>query len=151
MKQDVSRSVRPFPSSNLNIKNKKHFLEAFKIAATKTLSELGDDVKVAILYHAGKIQGVQPQEALDDPIRFAVALEEIFSEGSSLLEDKMIELMCNNLGIPQINIGGAFDQKIAAVYVQAFARKANIGEYLGKEQEELEASNSAQKIRYRPH
>lgn len=109
-------------SAVLRIKD-KHFLKAFDLAATKTLSELGTSVQTAILYHAGKIEGMNSCDLLKDPLKFADALEKIFSSGSSLLEDKILESMCNSLGIPQLNIGGSFDQKIAAVYAAAFAKK----------------------------
>ena len=105
----------------------KHFLQAFDVAATKTLSELGHSVQIAILYHVGKIEGMESSDVLKDPLKFADALEKIFSSGSSLLEDKILESMCNNLGVPPLNIGGSFDQKIAAVYAAAFAKKSNGG------------------------
>jgi hypothetical protein len=111
-------------SSPLKIKN-KHFLKAFDLAATKTLSELGDSVQTAILYHAGKIEGMKSSEVLKDPLKFADALEKIFSSGSLVLENKILDSMCNSLGIPPLNIAGSFDQKIAAVYESALAKKTN--------------------------
>jgi hypothetical protein len=102
-------------SSNLKIKD-RNFLEAFDTAATKTLTELGGDVREAILYHVARIGGVNSEDVLKDPLRFADALEQIFSSGSTILEDKIIDSMCIHLGVPQLNLGGSFGQKIAILY-----------------------------------
>ncbi len=112
-------------SSSLKIKD-KHFLEAFDSAATKTLTELGGDVREAILYHVARIGGVNSDDVLKDPLRFADALEQIFSSGSTILEDKIIDSMCTDLGIAQLNLGGSFGQKIAMLYSSAYERKAGI-------------------------
>lgn len=110
-------------SSQLKIKD-KDFLEAFDLAASRTLSELGEDVKTAILFHISKLEGVKSEDTLKDPLLFGVALEKIFSAGSSILEDKILEMTCNGLGLPRLDIGGTFDQKIAAVYESLYKRKA---------------------------
>ena len=112
-------------SSNLKIRD-KHFLEAFDTAATKTLTELGGDVREAILYHVARIGGVNSEDVLKDPLKFADALQQIFSSGSTILEDKIIESMCTVLGIPQQNLGGSFGQKIAILYSSAYERKTGI-------------------------
>jgi hypothetical protein len=109
-------------ASSVTIKD-KHFLQVFDTAATKTLSELGNSVQTAILFHVGKIEGMNSSDVLKDPLKFADALEKIFSSGSSVLEDKILESMCTSLGIPPLNIGGTFDQKIAALYASAYAKK----------------------------
>lgn len=102
----------------------KQFISAFDLSAKKTLSELGEDVLAAILYHAGKIQGVEASEALNDPIKFAASLEKIFSTGSAILEDKIIDSMCGYLGTP-LNIGGSFEQKIVALYNLVSEKRSN--------------------------
>lgn len=112
-------------STNLKIKDRQ-FLEAFDLATTKTLSELGGDVQEAILYHVAKIGGVDSEDVLKDPLKFAAALERIFSSGSTILEDKIIESMCNDLGIPSLDMGGSFGQKIVAVYSLANKKKNGI-------------------------
>lgn len=110
--------------STLKIKD-RDFLHAFEVAASKTLSELGEDVRTAILFHVSKIEGVKLEDSLKDPLQFAVGLEKIFSAGSTILEDKIIESMCSALGLERLDIGGAFDQKIAAVYESLYRRKAS--------------------------
>jgi hypothetical protein len=112
-------------STSLKIKDRR-FLEAFDTAATRTLTELGGDVREAILYHVAKIGGVDSEDVLKDPLKFADALEQIFSSGSTILEDKIIESMCDHLGIPQMSIGGSFGQKIAILYSSTYERSSGI-------------------------
>jgi hypothetical protein len=134
-------------SSGLTLRNKR-FLEAFDLAATKTLSELGDSARSAILYHAGKIEGMNTSDLMKDPLKFADALEKIFSSGSTVLEDKILESMCSNLGIPPVNIGGSFDQKIATVYASAFAKKNGAGRWVETSDE---APHSINSLNYEMH
>jgi hypothetical protein len=110
--------------SELKIKD-RDLLEAFELAASRTLSELGEDVRTAILFHISKIEGVKLEDTLKDPLQFAYALEKIFSAGSSILEDKIIETICRELGLARIDVGGTFEQKIAAVYESLYTRKAS--------------------------
>jgi hypothetical protein len=132
-------------STTLAIKD-KHFLEVFDSAATKTLSELGSSVQTAILFHAGKIEGIDSSDVLKDPLKFGDAIEKIFSSGSSVLEDRIIDSMCTSLGIPPLNIGGTFEQKIAALYASAFAKKTNGGKLEGGDQ--LATAAALQSVSY---
>jgi hypothetical protein len=109
-------------TTTLTIKD-KHFLEVFDWAANEILSELGSSVRTAILFHASKIEGIDSSEILKDPLKFGDAIEKIFSSGSYVLEDKILESMCASLRIPPLNIGGTFEQKITSLYASASAKK----------------------------
>jgi hypothetical protein len=102
----------------------KQFLKAFDMAATRTLTELGESVQTAVLYHIGKIEGMSSSEVLQHPLKFAEALEKIFLSGSFVLEDKIIETMRSELRIRSLSIGGTFEQKIAALYASALSKKS---------------------------
>ena len=101
----------------------KQFLEAFGRATNKTLSDLGPSVRTAVLYHIGKIEGVDNDKILSDPRIFARALEKIFSTGSTIIENKIIEIMCSDLGIESNEGDRSFDQKISSMYGEVFQRK----------------------------
>ncbi|MHB1907500.1 MAG: hypothetical protein ACYCQJ_01360 [Nitrososphaerales archaeon] len=100
-----------------------YFLQVFDRAATKTLSDLGESAQVAILFHMQKILGAQVADLMNDPLKFAKALEQMFSIGSTVLEDKIIASMCIDIGVPPIDSPGSFDQKITLVYRSFLNRK----------------------------
>ena len=104
----------------------KQFLEAFERATNKTLADLGPSVRTAVLYHIAKIEGVDNDKILSDPRIFARALEKIFSTGSTIIENKIIEIMCSELGIESNEGDGSFDQKISSMYGEVFQRKNRI-------------------------
>lgn len=101
----------------------KDFLKAFEMVTKKTLSDLGESVQTAVLYHIKKIEGLDSTELFKDPLRFVKALRQIFSTGSSVIEDKIIESMCSLFGIPYPDIAESFDRKIASIYASAFSGK----------------------------
>jgi hypothetical protein len=89
---------------------------AFSRAAMKTLLELGPSVPSSILYYLEQRLGVSSDQIFEDPIRFAKALEGIFSLGSPLIEDKILQHMCEELGIEHEKSAGTFEEKIHQIY-----------------------------------
>lgn len=106
------------------------FLEAFDRAASRTLYNLGESARVAILYHMQELLGKQASDFMKDPFQFMKALEEIFSVGSSLLEDHIITSMCTDLKIPPVRVAGSFDQKLELVYSSFIEKKGNNGSFV---------------------
>jgi hypothetical protein len=109
-------------SSEINMKTRQ-FFNSFDRAAKKTLSDLGESVQDAVIYHIGKVEGMNSSDVLKDPLKFAEALEKIFLSGATVLEDKIIGSMCKDLGVPLLEDGGNFEQKIAILYNLAFSKK----------------------------
>lgn len=101
----------------------RYFLQVFDRAAIKTLSDLGESAQVSILFHMQKILGAQVRDLMNDPLKFAKALEQMFSIGSTVLEDKIIASMCYDIGVPLVDSSGSFDQKIILVYSSFLDRK----------------------------
>ena len=102
-------------------RDKKRINSAFQSSALKILSEFGPSVKTAVLYHITRLQGkTSVEEALCDPIQFSAALETIFSQGAVVIEDKIIEAICVNLGFEYERTKGTFDEKLSRIYDLAY-------------------------------
>ena len=96
---------------------KERINSAFQSAALKVLSDFGPSVKTAVLFHLAKHQETSSvEETLSDPIRFSSALEAIFSQGATIIEDKIVESMCDTLGYEYEKTKGTFDEKLSRIY-----------------------------------
>ena len=83
----------------------------------KILSDFGPSVQTSVLYHLARLQGSSSvEETLRDPLRFSRALETIFSKGALIIEDKIIEAMCGNLGLEYEKTNGTFEEKSGIVH-----------------------------------
>ena len=99
------------------VRSKIKIDEALQRTAMKVLSDFGPSVQTAILYHLRRLEGASSDEqALSDPIRFSKALETIFSEGASIIEDNIIEAMCKTIGVDYEKTKGSFEEKIARIH-----------------------------------
>ena len=95
--------------------SEEQFNKAFEKAVTKTLLDLGTSVQTAVMFHLERIQGLSTSELLKDPNIFSAALQKIFANGSKILEEKVIQVMCRDLGIEYERTWGSFAQKLTVV------------------------------------
>ncbi|MHB8567143.1 MAG: hypothetical protein ACYC7D_11495 [Nitrososphaerales archaeon] len=93
----------------------KKVTEVFSRATRKVLEELGSGVPDAVLFHVEKMMNVSRSEIFEDPVRFAEALDKVFSVGAPIVEEKIIQLMCIELHIDYDQTHGNFQDKIATI------------------------------------
>lgn len=87
-------------------------VRVFPHAALTALAALGPSIPEAVLFHLEKILGVPPEKVFEDPLKFASALETLFSSGSTLIEDKIIHIMCEELHVKFQDTRGTFEEKL---------------------------------------
>ena len=104
----------------------EQFDKVFAKAAEETLQELGNSVQTAVMFHLEKIQGVSINEILKDPKVFSIALGKIFGTGSKIIEDKIVRIMCKNLGIEYEKSQGTLEQKLSMVQNAASNRRSTV-------------------------
>lgn len=86
----------------------RKIIDALAHSAQDVLSELGSGVSSSVLYHLQRKLSVTQEELFEDPDRFASGLESVFGVGAYLLEEKIIDSMCSELGIKLERNAGSF-------------------------------------------
>jgi hypothetical protein len=102
------------------------FLKVFREAAMRSLLELGESIRIAILFHMERTAGAKNEEILKDPSRFGRTLERMFGAGAKVIEDKIILEVCKELELDCSRFSaGDFEQRISSVYLALHEKAAS--------------------------
>ncbi len=103
--------------------NDEQFGKAFEKAVSKALQEMGASVQTAVLYHLERVQGISATELMKNPEIFSDALQKIFATGTSIIEEKILQVMCRDLGVEYEKTQGTFVQKLQLIQRAASSRQ----------------------------